>query len=79
MLQEILDLGFEKIELGHGIRLSLMEGIQRFYDAGRCAFPRCTIFVRCRRDHAARAGLLPIYVAPRGGAGAGGKAEPSDH
>jgi len=35
MLQEILDLGFEWVELGHGIRLSLMEGIQRYYDAGK--------------------------------------------
>jgi sugar phosphate isomerase/epimerase len=38
MLQEILDLGFEHIELGHGIRLSLMEGIQRYYDAGKAHF-----------------------------------------
>jgi sugar phosphate isomerase/epimerase len=38
MLQEILDLGFEHIELGHGIRLSLMEGIQRYYDAGKVHF-----------------------------------------
>jgi sugar phosphate isomerase/epimerase len=38
MLQEILDLGFDRIELGHGIRLSLMEGIQRFYDAGKVQF-----------------------------------------
>jgi len=38
MLQEILDLGFERVELGHGIRLSLMEGIQRFYDAGKAQF-----------------------------------------
>src|SRR5437763_17074464 len=29
MLQEILDLGFERVELGHGIRLSLMGGVQR--------------------------------------------------
>ena len=35
MLQEILDLGFQWVELGHGIRLSLMEGIQRYYDAGK--------------------------------------------
>ena len=38
MLQEILDLGFEQVELGHGIRLSLMEGIQRYYDAGKVRF-----------------------------------------
>jgi sugar phosphate isomerase/epimerase len=38
MLQEILDLGFEHIELGHGIRLSLMEGIQRYFDAGKVRF-----------------------------------------
>lgn len=30
MLQEILDLGFSKVELGHGIRPSLLEGIHRF-------------------------------------------------
>ena len=35
MLQEILNLGFEHVELSHGIRLSLMEGIQHFYDAGK--------------------------------------------
>src|SRR5580658_380166 len=38
MLQEILDLGFERVELGHGIRLSLMEGVQRYYDAGKVRF-----------------------------------------
>jgi len=38
MLQEILDLGFERVELGHGIRLSLMEGVQRYYDAGKVQF-----------------------------------------
>lgn len=38
MLQEILDLGFEWVELGHGIRLSLMEGVQRYYDAGKVKF-----------------------------------------
>ena len=38
MLQEILDLGFDMVELGHGIRLSLMEGIQRYYDAGKVRF-----------------------------------------
>jgi sugar phosphate isomerase/epimerase len=38
MLQEILDLGFEWVELGHGIRLSLMEGIQRYYDQGKVRF-----------------------------------------
>ena len=38
MLQEILDLGFERVELGHGIRLSLMEGIQRYYEAGKVQF-----------------------------------------
>lgn len=35
MLQEIRDLGFENVELGHGIRLSLMAGIQQAVDAGR--------------------------------------------
>lgn len=30
MLQELCDLGFERVELGHGIRLSLMEGILKF-------------------------------------------------
>jgi sugar phosphate isomerase/epimerase len=30
MLAEISSLGFDHVELGHGIRISLMEGIQRF-------------------------------------------------
>src|SRR5882757_1481863 len=34
MLEEILALGFERVELGHGIRLSLMEGIQRRFKKG---------------------------------------------
>src|SRR6478672_390509 len=34
MLEEILALGFERVELGHGIRLSLMEGIQRRFAKG---------------------------------------------
>jgi sugar phosphate isomerase/epimerase len=38
MLEEILALGFRNIELGHGIRLSLMEGIQRVFDKGRVKF-----------------------------------------
>jgi sugar phosphate isomerase/epimerase len=38
MLEEILELGFDRVELGHGIRLSLMEGIQRMYQKGRVQF-----------------------------------------
>ena len=38
MLQELLDLGFENVELGHGIRLSLMEGVQKMFDAGKVRF-----------------------------------------
>lgn len=38
MLQELLDLGFNQVELGHGIRLSLMEGIQKMFDAGKVTF-----------------------------------------
>lgn len=38
MLQEILDLGFKRIELGHGIRISLMPGIQAMFDAGKVKF-----------------------------------------
>lgn len=34
MLRELVDLGFDQVELGHGIRLSLMEGIQKFVDRG---------------------------------------------
>ena len=36
MLDEILALGFDRVELGHGIRLSLMEGIQRRFN--KCGF-----------------------------------------
>jgi len=35
MIQEILNLGFKQIELGHGIRLSLMEKIQKEFDRGK--------------------------------------------
>ena len=34
MILELLDLGFERVELGHGIRLSLMHGIQKLCDKG---------------------------------------------
>jgi len=38
MLQEILDLGFDRVELGHGIRLPLLEGILAFAETGRVRF-----------------------------------------
>jgi len=39
MLREIkTQLGFDSIELGHGIRLSLMPGIQKMFDAGQVRF-----------------------------------------
>ncbi|MDQ2825001.1 MAG: sugar phosphate isomerase/epimerase [Verrucomicrobiota bacterium] len=38
MLKEIVDLGFDHIELGHGIRISLMPGIQHMFDAGKVRF-----------------------------------------
>lgn len=38
MIDEILELGFENVELGHGIRLSLMEGILKAFDAGKVRF-----------------------------------------
>jgi sugar phosphate isomerase/epimerase len=38
MLQEIVELGFDYIELGHGIRLSLMPGIQEMFDQGKVRF-----------------------------------------
>src|SRR5437867_3364646 len=39
MLREIQSkLGFNLIELGHGIRLSLMPGIQKMFDAGKVRF-----------------------------------------
>jgi sugar phosphate isomerase/epimerase len=39
MLHEIkTELGFDLIELGHGIRLSLMPGIQKVFDAGEIRF-----------------------------------------
>jgi sugar phosphate isomerase/epimerase len=39
MLREIKDqLGFDLIELGHGIRISLMPGIQKTFDAGAVRF-----------------------------------------
>jgi sugar phosphate isomerase/epimerase len=39
MLREIkTELGFDFIELGHGVRLSLMPGIQKMFDAGQVRF-----------------------------------------
>ena len=38
MLREIIDLGFARVELGHGIRISLMPGIQKMYEAGKVKF-----------------------------------------
>src|SRR5438132_12173491 len=39
MLREIKgNLGFDSIELGHGIRISLMPGIQKMFDAGEVRF-----------------------------------------
>src|SRR5262245_60118802 len=41
MLREIkTELGFDSIELGHGIRLSLMPGIQKMLDSGQVRFSR---------------------------------------
>ena len=38
MIEELLEFGFDRIELGHGIRLSLMHGIQKMFDRGRVQF-----------------------------------------
>lgn len=38
MLQEIVDLGFESIELSHGINLSLIDGVLRFAEKGGVNF-----------------------------------------
>jgi sugar phosphate isomerase/epimerase len=39
MLREIkIELGFDLIELGHGIRLSLVPGIQKMFDSGQVRF-----------------------------------------
>lgn len=38
MLEQILRLGFDHIELGHGVRLSLMEGIQKVFERGDVRF-----------------------------------------
>jgi sugar phosphate isomerase/epimerase len=38
MLREIVDLGFDRIELGHGVRISLMPGIQKMFESGKVKF-----------------------------------------
>ena len=38
MLREIKDLGFDRVELGHGVRISLMPGIQKMFEAGEVQF-----------------------------------------
>ena len=49
MLREIKgDLGFNRIELGHGIRISLMPGIQKCIRGRRGDLPASIISVRCR-------------------------------
>jgi sugar phosphate isomerase/epimerase len=35
MIQEILDLGFENVELSHGVRVSLIGGIQAYHQEGK--------------------------------------------
>lgn len=35
MIEEVLELGFDTVELGHGTRISLLAGIQKLFDAGR--------------------------------------------
>ena len=35
LVQEILDLGFETIELGHGLNVSQLQGIRQFYASGK--------------------------------------------
>ena len=55
MVEEMVGLGFKRIELSHGIRISLVPGILQAVEEGWLKFPRCIIFVRCRRSvqHAA--------------------------
>jgi len=38
MLMELLDLGFKNVELGHGIRVSLIPGIQKIFEKGLVKF-----------------------------------------
>lgn len=38
MLREIVDLGFDCVELGHGIRISLMPGIQKMFELDKIRF-----------------------------------------
>lgn len=45
MLREIQSLGFDLIELGHGIRISLLPGIQKMFDAGEVRF--CSLHNFC--------------------------------
>ena len=38
MLEELLEFGFDRVELGHGIGISMMQGIQEVFDSGRVQF-----------------------------------------
>ncbi len=38
MVREIKELGFDLVELGHGIRISLMPGVQKLFEAGQVRF-----------------------------------------
>ncbi len=34
MLRELVEMGFERVELGHGVRVSLLEGVMKFVERG---------------------------------------------
>jgi hypothetical protein len=63
MLREIKsELGFDLIELGHGIRLSLMPGIQNVFDAGEVQFSSLHNFCPLPgRSDDGFTGLLPVF------------------
>ena len=72
MLEEILDLGFQNVELGHGIRLLLIEGILKMFEAGRVQFhQRCTISVRCRPRSPRASPDCYQFTSPRTGSATG--------
>ena len=64
MIGEIKNkLGFELIELGHGIRISLMPGIQKIFERGKCASAACTILPAAGRGDERVARLLHLFRA----------------
>ena len=80
MLNEIFALGFDRVELGHGIRQSLWEGIEQFLADHPMTVTSLHNFCPLPdRDPGFGAGLLPVYFCQRGRTRPRPALHPADH